>query len=135
MGCGASVPKGHGIEVSPNSGENEQVEDNTKVMFSTDAPEVEPTEEKVLRMDTTEQQEEVVDNEADNTEVVETTQEVVAATTKDIEESEEIKDSHVWNKAKAYSKSLSGKADFKLFFRWFKEMIEEDSNSKEQYIA
>ncbi|MEZ8695465.1 AAA family ATPase, partial [Vibrio splendidus] len=41
-------------------------------------------------------------------------------TTKDIEESDEIKDDHVWDKAKAYSKSLSGKADFKLFFRWFK---------------
>ncbi|HCG7073355.1 MULTISPECIES: retron Ec78 anti-phage system effector ATPase PtuA [Vibrio] len=48
-------------------------------------------------------------------------------TTKDIEESDEIKDEHVWNKAKAYSKSLSGKADFKLFFRWFKELIESDN--------
>lgn len=48
-------------------------------------------------------------------------------TTKDIEESDEIKDEHIWNKAKAYSKSLSGKADFKLFFRWFKELIESDN--------
>ncbi|MEZ9450545.1 retron Ec78 anti-phage system effector ATPase PtuA [Vibrio splendidus] len=49
-------------------------------------------------------------------------------TTKDIEESDEIKDDHVWDKAKAYSKSLLGKADFKLFFRWFKELIESDND-------
>lgn len=48
-------------------------------------------------------------------------------TTKDIEESDEIKGVHVWDKAKAYNKSLSGKADFKLFFRWLKELIESDN--------
>ncbi|MCG9782006.1 AAA family ATPase [Vibrio brasiliensis] len=48
-------------------------------------------------------------------------------TTKDIEESDEIKGEHVWDKAKAYSKSLSGKADFKLFFGWFKDLIESDN--------
>lgn len=50
-------------------------------------------------------------------------------TTKDIEESDEIKDDYIWDKSKAYSKSLSGKADFKLFFRWFKELIESDKDS------
>lgn len=50
-------------------------------------------------------------------------------TTKGIEESEEIKDEYIWDKSKAYSKSLSGKADFKLFFRWFKELIESDKDS------
>ena len=45
-------------------------------------------------------------------------------TTKDIDKSEEILDSHIWNQAKAYSKSLNGKSDFKLFFRWFKELVE-----------
>jgi predicted ATP-binding protein involved in virulence len=44
-------------------------------------------------------------------------------TTKDIEKSEEIKESQIWDKSKAYSKSLNGKADFKLFFRWFKESV------------
>lgn len=43
------------------------------------------------------------------------------ATTKDIEKSDAIKDSHVWDQSQGYSKSLNGKADFKLFFRWFKE--------------
>ncbi|OCH42464.1 retron Ec78 anti-phage system effector ATPase PtuA [Aliivibrio fischeri] len=50
-------------------------------------------------------------------------------TTKDIEESDEIKEDHIWDKSKAYSKSLSGKADFKLFFRWFKELVESDNDS------
>lgn len=45
-------------------------------------------------------------------------------TTRDIEKSDEIIDSHVWDQAKAYSKSLNGKSDFKLFFRWFKELVE-----------
>ena len=45
-------------------------------------------------------------------------------TTRDIDKSEEILDEHIWNQAKAYSKSLNGKSDFKLFFRWFKELIE-----------
>jgi predicted ATP-binding protein involved in virulence len=48
-------------------------------------------------------------------------------TTKDIENSEEILDNHIWDKSKGYSKSLSGKADFKLFFRWFKELVEADN--------
>lgn len=48
-------------------------------------------------------------------------------TTKDIENSAEIKDNQIWDKSKAYSKSLNGKADFKLFFRWFKESIEEEN--------
>ncbi|MDC5854883.1 retron Ec78 anti-phage system effector ATPase PtuA [Vibrio europaeus] len=48
-------------------------------------------------------------------------------TTKDIEESEEILSSHTWDKSKAYSKSLTGKADFKLFFRWFKEQVESEN--------
>lgn len=50
-------------------------------------------------------------------------------TTKDIEDSDEIKDEQIWDKSKAYSKSLSGKADFKLFFRWFKELVESDNDS------
>ncbi|MBQ4876271.1 AAA family ATPase [Pseudoalteromonas luteoviolacea] len=45
-------------------------------------------------------------------------------TTRDIDKSEEIIDSQVWDQSKAYSKSLNGKSDFKLFFRWFKELIE-----------
>ncbi len=48
--------------------------------------------------------------------------------TKDIEESDEIKEDYIFDKSKAYSKSLSGKADFKLFFRWFKELIESDND-------
>ncbi|MGK2232164.1 retron Ec78 anti-phage system effector ATPase PtuA [Colwellia polaris] len=56
-------------------------------------------------------------------------------TTKDIEDSEEIKDNHIWNKAKAYNKSLSGKADFKLFFRWFKEMVEKDNSENSEFIV
>lgn len=49
-------------------------------------------------------------------------------TTKDIEESDEILSSHTWDKSKAYSKSLTGKADFKLFFRWFKEQVESEND-------
>lgn len=49
-------------------------------------------------------------------------------TTKDIEISEEILNSQEWDKSRAYSKSLTGKADFKLFFRWFKEQIEEENS-------
>lgn len=49
-------------------------------------------------------------------------------TTKDIEESDEIQSSHTWDKSKAYSKSLTGKADFKLFFRWFKEQVESEND-------
>lgn len=45
-------------------------------------------------------------------------------TTKDIEHSDEIIDVQTWDKLRAYSKSLTGKADFKLFFRWLKELIE-----------
>ncbi|MFS1958033.1 retron Ec78 anti-phage system effector ATPase PtuA [Vibrio cyclitrophicus] len=48
-------------------------------------------------------------------------------TTKDIEESEEILSNQTWDKSKAYSKSLTGKADFKLFFRWFKEQVESEN--------
>lgn len=48
-------------------------------------------------------------------------------TTKDIEKSEEILDSYIWNKYRGYSKSLTGKADFRLFFKWFKEITEEDN--------
>ncbi|MBO2630871.1 AAA family ATPase [Shewanella algae] len=48
-------------------------------------------------------------------------------TTKDIEESDEIKDQFVWNKSIAYHKSLTGKADFRLFFRWIKELIEQNN--------
>ncbi|EOX4231055.1 retron Ec78 anti-phage system effector ATPase PtuA [Vibrio cholerae] len=49
-------------------------------------------------------------------------------TTKDIEESDEILSSQIWDKSKAYSKSLTGKADFKLFFRWFKEQVESEND-------
>ncbi|WP_085319478.1 retron Ec78 anti-phage system effector ATPase PtuA [Vibrio harveyi] len=49
-------------------------------------------------------------------------------TTKDIEESDEILSSQTWDKSKAYSKSLTGKADFKLFFRWFKEQVESEND-------
>jgi len=45
-------------------------------------------------------------------------------TTRDIDKAEEILDSHIWDQSKAYSKSLNGKSDFKLFFRWFKELVE-----------
>ncbi|MEZ8294115.1 retron Ec78 anti-phage system effector ATPase PtuA [Vibrio splendidus] len=48
-------------------------------------------------------------------------------TTKDIEESEEILSNQTWDKSKAYSKSLTGRADFKLFFRWFKEQVESEN--------
>lgn len=48
-------------------------------------------------------------------------------TTKDIEKSEEILDSYIWSKARGYNKSLTGKADFKLFFKWFKELSEEEN--------
>ncbi|MFE8115006.1 retron Ec78 anti-phage system effector ATPase PtuA [Brenneria goodwinii] len=52
--------------------------------------------------------------------------------TKDIENSDEIKEAQIWDKFKAYNKSLTGKADFKLFFRWFKELIEiENSDNAE----
>ncbi|PSV25491.1 retron Ec78 anti-phage system effector ATPase PtuA [Photobacterium kishitanii] len=49
-------------------------------------------------------------------------------TTRDIESSEEITNIQEWNKSKAYSKSLNGKADFKLFFRWFKEQIDNEND-------
>lgn len=49
-------------------------------------------------------------------------------TTKDIEKSEEILNTQIWDKSKAYSKSLIGKADFRLFFRWFKEQIESEND-------
>ncbi|WP_092796325.1 retron Ec78 anti-phage system effector ATPase PtuA [Rheinheimera pacifica] len=50
-------------------------------------------------------------------------------TTKDIEKSEEILDSYIWSKARGYSKSLTGKADFRLFFKWFKEVTEEKNEN------
>ncbi|WP_028867045.1 retron Ec78 anti-phage system effector ATPase PtuA [Psychromonas arctica] len=53
-------------------------------------------------------------------------------TTKDIENSDEILDSHIWDKSKGYSKSLSGKADFKLFFRWYKELVEADNEDNSE---
>ena len=53
-------------------------------------------------------------------------------TTKDIDKSEEINESHIWDKSKAYSKSLNGKADFKLFFRWFKESVEIDNSDSSE---
>ncbi|CCN34645.1 conserved hypothetical protein [Vibrio nigripulchritudo SO65] len=56
-------------------------------------------------------------------------------TTKDIEESEEILNNHTWDKSKAYSKSLTGKADFKLFFRWFKEQIEQENEDSSEILA
>ncbi|MEZ8941533.1 retron Ec78 anti-phage system effector ATPase PtuA [Vibrio alginolyticus] len=56
-------------------------------------------------------------------------------TTKDIEESEEILNNHTWDKSKAYSKSLTGKADFKLFFRWFKEQIEQENEDSSEMLA
>ncbi|CAK2028714.1 putative Retron Ec83 ATPase [Vibrio crassostreae] len=49
-------------------------------------------------------------------------------TTKDIEESDEILSTQTWDKSKAYSKCLTGKADFKLFFRWFKEQVEAEND-------
>lgn len=49
-------------------------------------------------------------------------------TTKDIENSDEIRQSQSWDKFKGYNKSLTGKADFKLFFRWLKELIEIESS-------
>ncbi|KEY42298.1 retron Ec78 anti-phage system effector ATPase PtuA [Pantoea agglomerans] len=53
-------------------------------------------------------------------------------TTKDIENSDEIKESQSWDKFKGYNKSLTGKADFKLFFRWLKELVEiENSDNVE----
>lgn len=53
-------------------------------------------------------------------------------TTKDIDKSDEIRDSHIWNKAKAYEKSTTGKADFKIFFRWFKELIEDENSENSE---
>lgn len=50
-------------------------------------------------------------------------------TTRDIEKSEEILDSYIWNKARGYSKSLTGRADFRLFFKWFKEITEIENES------
>lgn len=49
-------------------------------------------------------------------------------TTKDIENSDEIKEIQTWDKFKGYNKSLTGKADFRLFFRWVKELIEVDNS-------
>jgi predicted ATP-binding protein involved in virulence len=49
-------------------------------------------------------------------------------TTKDIENSEEIRESQSWDKFKGYSKSLTGRADFKLFFRWLKELVEVENS-------
>lgn len=51
-------------------------------------------------------------------------------TTKDIETSDEIISAQEWDKSKAYSKSLNGKADFKLFFRWFKEQTDNENYDK-----
>lgn len=47
-------------------------------------------------------------------------------TTRDIEKSEEILDSYIWNKSRGYSKSLTGKADFRIF-KWFKEITESEN--------
>ena len=55
-------------------------------------------------------------------------------TTKDIEKSEEILDEQIWNKAKGYHKALNGKADFKLFFRWFKELVEIENSTEKELI-
>jgi len=55
-------------------------------------------------------------------------------TTKDIEKSEEILDSYIWSKARGYNKSLTGKADFRLFFKWFKELTE-DENEKNLEVS
>lgn len=55
--------------------------------------------------------------------------------TRDIENSEEIKEAQIWDKFKAYNKSLTGKADFKLFFRWFKELIEIENSDNSDITA
>lgn len=55
--------------------------------------------------------------------------------TRDIENSEEIKEAQIWDKFKAYNKSLTGKADFKLFFRWFKELIEIENSDNADITA
>ncbi|ELL4734782.1 AAA family ATPase [Salmonella enterica] len=55
--------------------------------------------------------------------------------TRDIENSEEIKEAQIWDKFKAYNKSLTGKADFKLFFRWFKELIEIENSDNADLTA
>lgn len=55
-------------------------------------------------------------------------------TTKDIEKSEEILDEQIWNKAKGYHKALNGKADFKLFFRWFKELVEIENSTEKELV-
>lgn len=53
----------------------------------------------------------------------------IDVTTKDIDKSEEILDDYIWDRASSYKKSLTGKADFRLFFRWFKELTEERNSS------
>jgi predicted ATP-binding protein involved in virulence len=55
-------------------------------------------------------------------------------TTKDIEKSEEILDSYLWSKSRGYSKSLTGKADFRLFFKWFKEATEVDNENNTEFV-
>ncbi|MEQ3442317.1 retron Ec78 anti-phage system effector ATPase PtuA [Pseudoalteromonas sp. BZP1] len=54
-------------------------------------------------------------------------------TTKDIEDSDEINGVHTWDKSKAYSKSLTGRADFRLFFRWFKEQVEAENDDNVEF--
>ncbi|MFL1907044.1 retron Ec78 anti-phage system effector ATPase PtuA [Plesiomonas shigelloides] len=56
-------------------------------------------------------------------------------TTKDIERSDEIINIQVWEKLRGYNKSLTGRADFKLFFRWVKELIEIENSDNAEVIA
>lgn len=52
----------------------------------------------------------------------------------DINAFDDIADQRKWSKFDGYSKALNGTADFKLFFRWFK-YLEDDDNAEERFNA
>lgn len=53
----------------------------------------------------------------------------IDVTTEDIESSLELSnEDYIWDQHKGYQKSLTGKADFKLFFRWYKELVERENS-------
>ncbi|MBG23280.1 MAG: recombinase RecF [Idiomarinaceae bacterium] len=53
----------------------------------------------------------------------------IDVSTKDIDASKEFNESYEWNRASGYHKSLTGKSDFRLFFRWFQEQAADESFS------
>ena len=53
----------------------------------------------------------------------------IDVSTKDIDGSKEFDESYEWSRVSGYHKSLTGKSDFKLFFRWLQDQVADENSS------